>query len=91
MDMVALTKFARQILRSQMCIPFEHLQRLVPGNGCNFHGVEVFFKQSAGGFVAQVVKVEVFDASASNGADESFFDGFCGHARKNLSVNGWWQ
>ena len=57
-----------------MSISFQHLQCLVAGNRGNFHGVEAFLEQAAGGFMAQIVEGEAGDACPATGAHVGFMD-----------------
>ena len=51
----------RQLLSLDVRVPLEHGpgKRLVAGHAGNFHDAQAFFKQSADGFMAQVVEVQI--------------------------------
>ena len=48
----------RQIFRLQVGIAPEHLQRLVPCDGRNLHGIQPLLEESAGGFVAEIMECD---------------------------------
>jgi hypothetical protein len=40
-------------------VPLQHLHGVVPGDGGDFHDVQSALNQSADGFVAQIVEVQI--------------------------------
>lgn len=44
-----------------MCVPFQHVQGAVTGNGCNLHNVQCAeLEQTADGLMAEIVKMQIF-------------------------------
>ncbi len=44
-----------------MSIALQHLQSLVAGDGGHLHGVQALLEEAAGGFVAEVVEVQILN------------------------------
>jgi len=69
-----------------MCIPAQHAQILVPGDGRDLHDIEALLEQTGGCLVAQVVESQVINTGPADRADVGALDGLGGDARGNLPV-----
>jgi len=70
-------------------VPFEHLQRLMPRDGCYLHRVQPLFEQSARSLVPKIVEMKTLDLSTRAGSNEGSLYRFCGQAREHsISTDG---
>ena len=54
-------EFTDQVICPEMCVPFQHVQGAVTGNGCNLHNVQCAeLEQTADGLMAEIVKMQIF-------------------------------
>ena len=59
--LLSLAELFGEVFGAQVCIPFEHPQILMSGNGGGLHDIEALFKEAAGAFVSTVVKPNIHE------------------------------
>ena len=66
----------------------QHAQILVPCDCRDFHDVEAALEKTGGGFMTQVVEVQIVNARSAHSADESAFDRLGRQTRERLGREG---
>jgi hypothetical protein len=58
-------------------VSLEHLKRSVSRDGSDLHGIQAALKQATGGFVSQVMKVEILEPGTGDGASPNVLYAVC--------------